>query len=185
MALPGDAAVGGDHTPQHTAVDEEHHHAQQDLPDVAVEQSANQYVGEPAEDDARGTDRDHIRRREEPDAETGHNPHDECGDDEPLGHQNQEAEHHPGNRVGQQVFPPIVQERREHDARETVRLARLDARAVQVMIAHRVDRLDDVQQGGQRDDDHRGPQPQRPGGSLGLGGPGWRESATGTAVRAE
>jgi hypothetical protein len=137
---------------QRRAVDGDDADARGEVDRVAAEDPARDQVGGEAEDEAAGADVVRVGRADEPRAEAAdqrHDPRDRGGAGE-AAEGDRPAEDEKRDRIADEMAPAGVQERREGDVRERVRIARVDAVGVEVEAGD-VEHLDHP-----HDRDHRG-----------------------------
>ena len=175
VPLPRHPGGAGQHAEQDAAVDEQHDHADDDLPHLAGEEPEHDQERQPAEDQARRADVVGLAAHadvgavradiaDQPRAEATENPDDGRREDEPrqARERHQEAEDQRRNGVGDQVIPVRVQQRREDDPHQAVGLQRPDAVVVEAVVGQRVEQLDDPQQHDEADDRDPADHPRRP-----------------------
>jgi hypothetical protein len=156
MPLPRHATALVEHwhgAEQDAAVNQQHDQPDDDVPKPAHEYPENQQESQPAEDQAGGPDvvggtaaAAHVA--DEPGAKAAQDPHDRGGPDEPgqSGQCHQKPQHQQRDRIGHQVLPAGMQNRRKDDPPQAVGCVRPDPIGIELAAHQLVNELDEIQQ---------------------------------------
>jgi hypothetical protein len=165
VTLPRDPLLGLESGEQRTAPDQRHGRADGDLHQSAVEGAPGDQVGRVTEHDAARTKMDRPLGRDQPGAQAAHKRGDHGHPDQAQRsvEGDHHAHHHEGQRVGDQMAEADVEKRRGDHAVQAVRVARLDAVAVEAVVERQVDDLEHPHQRDEREQDPKSA-PARAGG---------------------